>query len=152
VIIQHYYLWRSIELGAEFYFDEDDYLSEAARAMRRTAKRQEIKVEPPPCDLPSSNPSLEPPTGGRTNRPRRSAAVAVRSYALPDSSDDEGFARDIGPKKIDHDSKKKVTQETRLQLWIKHLGLLLKAETRRVSLRVSFQYEASICFPSSFLI
>lgn len=138
MITKHFYLWRSIELGAEFYFDEDDYLSEAARAMRRTAKRQEIKVELPPCNLPSSSPPVESPTGGRSNRPRRSAAVAVRSYALPDSSDDEGFARDIGSKKFDHDSKKKITQETRLQLWIKHLGLLLKAETRKVGLRISF--------------
>ncbi len=134
---QHYYLWRSIEIGAEFYFDEDDYLSEAARAMRRTAKRQEVKVEPPLCDLPSSNPSLDPATGGR-RRPKRSAAVAIRSYALPDSSDEESFARDVGSKKIDHDSKKKVIQETRLQLWIKHLSLLLKVETRKVSLYISF--------------
>jgi hypothetical protein len=39
-------MWASIELGAEFYFDEDDYLSEAARAMRQAAKTPGVKVEP----------------------------------------------------------------------------------------------------------
>ena len=121
-------MWASIELGAEFYFDEDDYLSDAAKAVRQAAQTPGVKVEPSSPSGPTPGPSFS--SRGR-KRPRRSAAVAVLSYALP-SSDDENLNGER-PTKIVHDTKKKVRQETKLQLWIKHLSLLLKAETKKVS-------------------
>ena len=131
-------MWVSIELGAEFYFDEDDYLSEAAKAVRQaartplvkgvkveSAKVESVKVEPP---SPIPGPSF---TSKGRKRPRRSAAVAVLSYATP-GSDDENLSGEWSTKMV-YDTKKKVRQETKLQLWIKHLSLLLKTETKKVS-------------------
>lgn len=117
-------MWASIELGAEFYFDEDDYLSESAKAVRQAAKNPTVKVEP--LLGPSAGSSLK----GR-KRPRRSAAVAVLSYAVS-SSDDENLNGERS-RQMRHDTRNKVRQETKLQLWIKHLSLLLKAETKKVS-------------------
>lgn len=119
-------MWASIELGAEFYFDEDDYLSEASKAIRQVAKTG-VKVEPPSPTSPIPGSSI---TAGGKKRPRRSAA-AVLSYAVP-GSDDESL-NGGKPKKVGHDTKKNVRQETKLQLWIKHLALLFKTETKKVS-------------------
>lgn len=53
--------------------------------------------------------------------------VTVQSYAVPDS-DDEAIAED----EIDNQEERKAQHESNLQLWIKHLGQLLKEETRKV--------------------
>jgi hypothetical protein len=127
-------MWASIELGAEFYFDEDDYLSEAARAIRKAAKIPGVKVEPSSPSNPPPGPSV---IGRGKKRPRRSAAVAVLTYAVP-GSDDEGLNGERSVKMC-HDSKAKVRRETKLQLWIKHLSLLLKIETKKVSHASSMQ-------------
>ena len=119
-------MWASIELGAEFYFNEDDYLSEPARAMRQAAKNSNVKVEPSSLLSPGAGTSMR----GK-KRPRRSAAAAVLSYAVPGSDDEHlnGERFEL----MRHDTKNKVRQETKLQLWIKHLNLLLKSETKKVS-------------------
>lgn len=119
-------MWASIEIGAEFYFDEDDYLSEPSRAMRQAAKNSIVKVEPASLLGPGAGTSVR-----GTKRPRRSAAVAVLSYAVP-SSDDENLNGEEH-RQMRYDTKNKVRQETKLQLWIKHLSLLLKSETKKVS-------------------
>lgn len=57
-------------------------------------------------------------------RPRRTAKETVRSYVVPDSDEDLGTS--------DQDENEPF-EETNLQLWIKHLSILLKTETRKVS-------------------
>jgi len=121
-------MWVSIELGAEFYFDEDDYLSEVAKAIRQAAMTPRVKGDKVEPSSPIPGPSF---TGKGRKRPRRSAAVAVNSYAMP-GSDDENLSEEWSTK-IVYDTKKKVRQETKLQLWIKQLSLLLKIETKKVS-------------------
>jgi len=126
-MFQSYYLWQAIQVGAQFLFTEDDYLSETARAIRRSAKQKVVKTESVEGDLLCLSTS---PSGSR-KRPRRSATV-VRSYAVPDSDDDESVFEEKSMQ-IKSDMKRKMPQETNLQLWIKHLSLLLKTETRKVT-------------------
>jgi hypothetical protein len=119
-------LWQAIQVGAQFLFNEDDYLSEASKAIRHSAKQKVVKTESVEGDLslPSTSPS------GDRKRPRRSATV-VRSYAVPDSDDESVFEEKST--RIKSSMKRKMPQETNLQLWIKHLSLLLKTETRKVT-------------------
>ena len=112
-----------MEAGVNFYRDEHDYISKTD-AEKILLARGIIKVEAPRegsllRTLPSSNRGKK--------RPRRSAVVTVQSYAVPDS-DDEAIAEN----EIDHQEERKAQQESNLQLWIKHLGQLLKEETRKV--------------------
>lgn len=66
-------------------------------------------------------------------RPRRSATSSVKSYAVPDSDDEdivdglEGVFLHVA-----HHHAKKRRSESNLQRWIKHLTLLLKEEQRKV--------------------
>jgi hypothetical protein len=62
--------------------------------------------------------------------PRRSAAVTVQSFAVPDS-DDEDIVDKNSYFRINDQEKK--SKETNLQLWIKHLSDILKAKTRGAS-------------------
>lgn len=50
---------------------------------------------------------------------------------MPDS-DDEAIVDELEPECLVKDSKRVQPKETNLQLWIKHLTLLLKAESRQV--------------------
>jgi len=115
----NFYLWHFIEVGAEFYLDEFDYLSKTDIAKSLSA-RQKVKVEALQSDL--SSPSSDSRHGKK--RPRRSA-VTVQSYAVPDSDEDD-LMDDSS-----YQEEKKKPVETNLQLWIKHLNQLLKAETRK---------------------
>ncbi len=121
-------MWQAIQVGAQFLFNEDDYLSEASRAIRQSAKQKVVKTESVEGDLspPSTSPS------GDRKRPRRSATV-VRSYAVPDSESDDESVYEKNSMQIKSGIKRKMPQETNLQLWIKHLNLLLKTETRKVT-------------------
>lgn len=112
---QNFYMWQDIELGAEFYFDENDYLTDNSK----------VKVEPTHGTLSSSPTSNSPNSMSRgRKRPRRTAKETVRSYVVPDSDEDLGTS--------DQDENEPF-EETNLQLWIKHLSILLKTETRKVS-------------------
>ena len=64
-------------------------------------------------------------------RPRRTAAGTIQSYAVPDS-DDEAIVDELEPECLMKDSKRVQPKETNLQLWIKHLTVLLKVESRQV--------------------
>jgi len=113
-----------IEGGAEFFLDENDYI-----AKNDVEAKHEVKVEGSPNPLPSFSSSSPAPASNRgKKRPRRSAAVTVQSYAVPDS-DDEEIVDEDSYFLIDDQEKK--SKETNLQLWIKHLSDILKAETRK---------------------
>jgi len=112
-----------VEKGADFYRDEHDYISKTD-AEKFSLARGRVKVESPRegsllRSLPSSSRGKK--------RPRRSAATTVRSYAVPDS-DDEAIAEE----EVMDREERKVQPESNLQLWINHLGQLLKEETRKV--------------------
>jgi len=123
--LQSSFLYHEIEIGAEFYLDENDYIAknDAARVLETKHK---VKVEASPNTLASSSPAS--PANRGKKRPRRSTAVTVQSYAVPDS-DDEGIMDEDTCFWIDDQEKK--CKYTNLQLWIKHLGDILKSETRK---------------------
>jgi hypothetical protein len=121
--MQNFYLWHKVEKGADFYRDEHDYIPKTD-AEKFPLARARVKVESPR----EGSLLRSPPVSNRgKKRPRRTAAVTVQSYAVPDS-DDEAIAEDEA---MDQEEKK-VQPESNLQLWIKHLGQLLKEETRKV--------------------
>ncbi|KAF9483532.1 hypothetical protein BDN70DRAFT_873849 [Pholiota conissans] len=113
----NFYMWQHIEIGAEFFFDEKDYLN------------SEVKVEPTHSAI-SSEASIRPVISSNRNkkRPRRTATTTVRSYAVPDSDEEDKQCFQAGKQ------QDKNPRETNLQLWIKHLGILLKMETRKHNL------------------
>ncbi|KAF8733215.1 hypothetical protein AX14_004073 [Amanita brunnescens Koide BX004] len=119
-------LIRSIEMGARFYRDEFDYLSADDRPLKDQIKGEAINIT-----LPSTsclNVPARSSTKGR-KRPRRSAAAAVQSYAVPDSDEDtmscdkvkgKTAILTVGQTKDDH-----------LRLWMSHLNDLLRSEQRK---------------------
>ncbi|KAI0670746.1 hypothetical protein C8Q78DRAFT_808937 [Trametes maxima] len=137
-------LYEDIEMGTEFYFSEEDYLSQeelagtaaapAKKRRTRSKSEQAIKSEASPTPGPSSaGPSGSRQASGSQQqqgkkRPRRSVASTVKSYVIPDS-DDDGImdGRDDGLQKF----AKKRKAETNTQQWIKHLTLLLKDEQKK---------------------
>lgn len=124
LFIKHYYVYHDIETGAEFYLDENDYISKTDAA--RYLVDSKVKTE----SLQGSVPPFSSILRGQ-KRPRRSTAVSIRSYAVPDSDDDAivddgGFS---GQGEID---KKKKMKDSSLQVWVKHLAELLKEEQRKV--------------------
>ena len=91
--------------------------------------RNAVKVESPKSILPSTasraSPSVLSSQGPplRRKRPLRSAVAHVRSYAIPDSDTDA---------EMSDEPEKKVVKETSMQLWVRHLGELLKVEQKKV--------------------
>jgi len=63
-------------------------------------------------------------------RPRRTAAT-IRSYAVPDSDDDD-ITEEAEIAWAMHVDAKKRKVESNLQQWIKELSVLLKEEQRKV--------------------
>ncbi|KIM43202.1 hypothetical protein M413DRAFT_18303 [Hebeloma cylindrosporum] len=118
----NFYLWNEVETGVNFYRDEHDYISKTD-AEKFLLARGRIKVEAPREG--SLLRTLSSSDRGK-KRPRRSAAITVQSYAVPDS-DDEAIAEDESKDQ----EERKVQHESNLQLWVKHLGQLLKEETRK---------------------
>lgn len=115
--------------------DEKDYISKSDLAQKASFKQKVKSESPQSVSVPSGSPMPSSTPGPRgKKRPRRSAAVSVRSYAVPDS-DDEAIAEDY---LIDDQEDKKVPRESNLQLWIKHLAQLLKVETRKVKHSLNF--------------
>jgi hypothetical protein len=142
---QNWCLYHDIEIGAEFYFSEEDYL--AHEDVTDSKRKIKIKVEVmnnaiPLASSSSSSSSASPaaaaaltcsPTKGR-KRPRRAAAAAsARSYIVPDSDDEAIVDEDAEPPEpFSGPAKKKKKFESNLQLWLKHLTILLKEEQRKV--------------------
>ncbi|KAI0335899.1 hypothetical protein GY45DRAFT_1267365 [Cubamyces sp. BRFM 1775] len=132
-------LFDDIEGGTEFYFSEEDYLSQeelstglaplgpsGKRAARKAARAASAAGSGSAAVAGPSTPS--PPA---KKRPRRSVASAVKSYVVPDS-DDEAIAdgRDESHQHLQRFAKKR-RAETNMQRWIKHLALLLKEEQKK---------------------
>ncbi|KIJ64454.1 hypothetical protein HYDPIDRAFT_175437 [Hydnomerulius pinastri MD-312] len=141
-------LYHEIELGAEFYFSEDDYLSKQApspemkRLGKSRARLSDIKKETSPPTLPRSSCQAGPSSSRTSNntpprtsrrRPRRSTATVAPSYVIPDS-DDEAIVEDDGENDmvalLSMQAKKRKV-ESNLQRWIKHLSALLVDEQRK---------------------
>lgn len=124
---------HDIELGAEFFFSEDDYLNKQPKPKVKT----EVKTEATQLSVPPASASRRASTSkleksSPKKRPRRSAAETVRSYAVPDS-DDEDIAGEVDEKDLKvHLNAKKRKVESNLQRWIKELSVLLKEEQRKV--------------------
>ncbi|KAF9242591.1 hypothetical protein BU15DRAFT_86781 [Melanogaster broomeanus] len=140
-------LYHEIELGAEFYFSEEDYLSKQAPTSETKwlskfrAKPTDIKKETSPPTLSRSScqagPSTQRASSSSPRKPRRrsrrSAAATVTSYVVPDS-DDEAIVEDDGENAmvalLSMQAKKRKV-ESNLQRWIKHLSILLVEEQRK---------------------
>lgn len=123
----NYFLFQVIQAGAEFYRSEDEYISKH-QSGRRLSSKVRVKMETTVESIPPL-----PIAAQRTKshkRPRRSAAMSVRSYAVS-SSDEEDDDHIGGPDPDDLDLKKR-QKETHLQMWISALGDLSKAEEAKV--------------------
>ncbi|KAI0071695.1 hypothetical protein K474DRAFT_1686956 [Panus rudis PR-1116 ss-1] len=109
--------------------------SSSSGAGSSASARSAVVDVKPPADA-SSTDTESSPKGKK--RPRRSAVVAPKSYYVPDS-DDEGIMpdeEDVGAgAKMKSNSLKKVRkairEESNLQKWIKHLGVLFKEEQKK---------------------
>lgn len=134
-------LYHEIELGAEFYFSEEDYLSKQTPVVgtRQHGKHRtkDVKKETSPATVSHSlcqaDPSSSAPPRTSRKRPRRSTVVVVTSYVIPDSddeaiveSDDENAMLTLMTMQA-----KKRRVESNLQRWIKHLSALLTEEQRK---------------------
>ncbi|TBU28609.1 hypothetical protein BD311DRAFT_694525 [Dichomitus squalens] len=147
-------LYDDIEAGTEFYFSEEDYLSQeelngtAQPPLKKATRRAKVKCEASPTPGPSSagmptsrqaeaaGPSAGPSAGAGSQgrkRPRRSVASSVKSYVVPDS-DDEDIVME-GEDDILQKFAKKRRQETNMQRWIKQLAILFKEEQRKYNER-----------------
>jgi hypothetical protein len=123
-------IFHDIKSGAEFFFSEDDYLNKLPKPKIKT----EVKTETALISIPTtsnmdSTYNLDKSTGKK--RPRRTAAAAIRSYAVPDS-DDEDIADEAETTWTMHVDAKKRKVESNLQRWIKELSVLFKEEQRKV--------------------
>ncbi|TFK40782.1 hypothetical protein BDQ12DRAFT_770762 [Crucibulum laeve] len=126
----YFYIFQEIECGAEFYLDEDDYISKQDIA-KNLLNDAVVKKEASSSSLPPSPASRESPSSSSRGRkrPRRSVAK-VRSYAL--DTDSEDFVMDdYGDFSTFGHSEKKVVKDSNLQQWIKHLTELCKDEERK---------------------
>ena len=141
-------LYDDIEQGCEFYFTEEDYISPEELSgtvqapTRKTRKsRHAVKSEPSPTPGPSTaGPSTSASvsrasagssqTASSRKRPRRSVASTVKSYAIPDS-DDEDIVVDGEDDTLQRFAKKRKA-ESNMQQWIKQLTLLFKEEQKKV--------------------
>lgn len=153
-------MWGAIENGAEFYSSEEDYV------LADDFKKEDPWDSPPGLlvDSPIGSgikfakehrPAVDPSRrsklsvtataeSGRLKRPRRSTANQPKSYAIPDSDDEEIADSDIEIDDIadivKEAKKKGKGNETNLQLWIRHLIILQKDEQAKVGLTCSYFY------------
>ena len=146
-------LYDDIEQGCEFYFTEEDYISPEELSgtvqapTRKTRKsRNAVKSEPSPTHGPSTagpsaSASVSRASAGSSQgassrkRPRRSVASTVKSYAIPDSDDEDIVMGEEDPRKlkgVQQRPAKKRRAESNLQRWIKQLTILFKEEQRKV--------------------
>lgn len=128
---QSFFLYHDIEAGAEFFFDENDYI------LNDTGKKpRAIKTEVTSTSFSTSRSRTKSDASSLLSsrgrkRPRR-AATTIRSYVVPDSDDD--MLDDDEPMEFtaqEHEKRTK-TEESSLQKWVKHLGNLVKEEQRKV--------------------
>ncbi|KAF9013286.1 hypothetical protein BDQ17DRAFT_1343128 [Cyathus striatus] len=121
-----YYLISEIEDGAEFYYDEHDYIHPEDAAMS-AVRHAEIKRE---GSISSTALSTSPKRSFGRKRPRRSAAIAIHSYAVS-SSDDESSSKQFINSAVSEAERK----AHNLHVWIKQLSELLRQEDRKFKQR-----------------
>ncbi|KAI6044807.1 hypothetical protein EDC04DRAFT_2932465 [Pisolithus marmoratus] len=134
-------LYHEIELGAEFYFSEEDYLCKQSSVVetRQHGKHRAkvVKKETSPTTvshpLCQADPCSSTPPRISRKRPRRSTAATVASYIIPDSDDEAIVESDDENAMVTLMTMqaKKRRVESNLQRWIKHLSALLTEEQRK---------------------
>lgn len=129
----NFFLYSNIQAGAKFFRDEDEYIAanDSAKALLREIQ---IKTESSPPSIPP--PSRSEPeivitvsrsTPRKRKRPCRTATTSAPSYVVPDSDDEAIVVENDYDYDVLHEKKRKKKLD-HLQLWIKHLGELLKVE------------------------
>jgi hypothetical protein len=133
-------MFHDLESGAEFYFSEDDYVTQVDNDMFNCSEQKvKVKLEAALETISSTppiraSPTLKPTASRGKKRPRRMAATSVRSYIVPDS-DDEAIVNDSDSGRRSGQARKKKV-ESNLQQWIKHLSVLLKEEQKKVDVQL----------------
>jgi len=130
----HYLFIQAIKNGAMFYFSDNDYLKQLDIEVKRETPCAETM---PSGIINESSLSIEPSSSSSAmsssaaptrKRPHRSAAATVKSYAYAQlDSDDETPTYENTSESFRHAH----TAESDLQLWIKHLSVLHKEETKK---------------------
>ncbi|TRM60670.1 hypothetical protein BD626DRAFT_435548 [Schizophyllum amplum] len=116
----HCYMFNEIEKGAEFYHSANDYLATDSKSTAKSSSSSRTSSRRQSAPVPRQKPTLK--------RPRRSAAKAVVSYAVPDSDEDDKMeGNDDKPVKAE---AVKGPEESYLEKWVKNLSDLLRAEER----------------------
>jgi hypothetical protein len=121
---------HEIEAGAEFFFSEDDYLNKQPKLKIK----MEVKTEVAQSPVPSTSNKAKLDKSSEIRRPRRTTAAAIKSYAVPDSDDDD--IAEVETAWVMHVDAKKRKVESNLQQWIKELSVLLKEEQRKVGYHI----------------
>jgi hypothetical protein len=130
MVRQSYHLYHEIERGAELFFSEEDYLAHLNDVDPK--KKTRVKVEGINNSVLSASASTScSPSRGR-KRLRRAAAATTSSYLVPDSDDEVIAEEDVDFILSPNKAAKKKKVETNLQLWLKHLSILLKDEQKKV--------------------
>ncbi|KZT25395.1 hypothetical protein NEOLEDRAFT_1156310 [Neolentinus lepideus HHB14362 ss-1] len=124
-------LYHEIQQGAEFYFTEEDYITQDR--MKSSGKKVRVKTESTShsmASIPAAGSNRGEGSRGK-KRPRRSAAASVKSYAIPDSDDETIAEEDATISRAMKAQAKKKKFESNLQQWIKHLSVILKEEKKK---------------------
>ncbi|OCH86395.1 hypothetical protein OBBRIDRAFT_761400 [Obba rivulosa] len=132
-------MYEAIELGANFYFSEEDYVNPATSGeifignqswLRNGSVKSEGNSIPVRSGIGSETPRVRRRDVHGVKRPRRSATTSVKSYTVPDSDDEAIMDEDdVGSSELIRVAFRKV--ESHMQRWVKHLTLLLKDEQKK---------------------
>ena len=133
---QNFLLFEAIKEGAGFFFSDNDYLKHPDIEVKRETPCLET-MSPGPVKESSS---IEPSSSSSSimlnaaaptrKRLHRSAAAIVKSYAYHAQSDSDDGSPSHGT--ISDSFQPTRTVESNLQLWIRHLSVLQKDETKKV--------------------
>jgi hypothetical protein len=123
-------MYHDVEGGAEFFFDENDYISADEYGLKSRLVHTELTTTS--LSTPSRSRTKSDAFSPRGKKRLRRAVATIRSYAVPDS-DDDMFDDDSFEysSQMMHEKKRKI-EESSLQKWVKHLSNLLKEEHRKV--------------------
>jgi hypothetical protein len=126
-------MYHDVEAGAEFFFDENDYISTDDSGQKSRVVQMELTSTS--LSTPSRSRAMSDafsPFSSRGKKRLRRAVATIRSYAVPDSDDDMFDDDSIEySSQMMHEKKLKI-EESSLQKWVKHLTNLLKEEHRKV--------------------
>ncbi|PFH54082.1 hypothetical protein AMATHDRAFT_53891 [Amanita thiersii Skay4041] len=122
-------LFMAIESGAEFYHDEHEYLSAEEQPLR-------VQTNVKASGYRTCSASTSTPRGRK--RPRRSAVKAVRSYAVPDSEDEDTSYDPMAKDSLtrnnmgkDHGLTVSQISVNNMGTWVEQLSGLLRSEQKK---------------------